>query len=393
MKTAVWLYLFMFVAFFDLHAQYPILSPFAISLGAAPSFIGLIMGMYSVTHLPGNVIAGYGVDRFGSKYFITFSLIAGGVILLLQSRVANPWELLVIRSASGFVLAFLSPACLAMLAKMAKDQVHQGHLMSGNGLVHTLASVVSPAAGAYLVAKLGFTLAFACLGWGLILTGILAAFGIKEIKSPGNAAAQPPQPSASALKAAKAEAGNAPSGSIPWLFYGFPLALSCSQGILFFELPLHASASQSIMSTGILFSLVSLGALTTLSMLFLNKIHPYLRTMIGAIFLALCFFGLAVEQPFSLAVFLFLVGMAKGVMFPALSTLLIRLTEPGRYGRSFSIMSICMSIGAFIGPLLAGTLRGYVSPFYLAFLALMIAAALLPPHQIRPTSAPARIEM
>ena len=47
MRTAIWLYLFMFVAFFDLHAQYPILSPFALSLGAAPSFIGLIMGVYS----------------------------------------------------------------------------------------------------------------------------------------------------------------------------------------------------------------------------------------------------------------------------------------------------------------------------------------------------------
>ena len=86
MKTAIWLYLFLFIAFFDLHAQYPILTPFAVSLGAAPSFIGLMMGLYSITHLPGNVIAGYGVDRFGSRLFIVFSLAAAGVILLLQSK-------------------------------------------------------------------------------------------------------------------------------------------------------------------------------------------------------------------------------------------------------------------------------------------------------------------
>ncbi|MEI0738788.1 hypothetical protein VQ056_22725 [Paenibacillus sp. JTLBN-2024] len=36
MKTAIWLYMFLFLAFFDLHAQYPILTPFAVSLGAAP---------------------------------------------------------------------------------------------------------------------------------------------------------------------------------------------------------------------------------------------------------------------------------------------------------------------------------------------------------------------
>ncbi len=66
-KTAVWLYLFMFVAFFDLHAQYPILSPFALSLGAAPSFIGFILGMYSITHLPGNLIAGYASTATAAK--------------------------------------------------------------------------------------------------------------------------------------------------------------------------------------------------------------------------------------------------------------------------------------------------------------------------------------
>ena len=180
MKTAIWLYLFLFIAFFDLHAQYPILTPFAISLGAAPSFIGLMMGLYSITHLPGNVIAGYGVDRFGSRLFIVFSLAAAGVILLLQSKVTDPWQLLTLRSISGFVLAFLSPACMSLLAKITTDRVQQGKLMAGNGLVHTIASVVSPAAGAYLVAQIGFTTAFYVLGWILIVTAVCALFFIRE---------------------------------------------------------------------------------------------------------------------------------------------------------------------------------------------------------------------
>lgn len=183
MKTAVWLYLFLFIAFFDLHAQYPILTPFAISLGAAPSFIGLMMGMYSITHLPGNLIAGFSVDRYGSRFFIVFSLLAAGVVLLFQSHVTNPWQLLLLRSISGFVLAFLSPACLALLAKMTSDRTEQGKLMAGNGLVHTLASVVSPAAGAYLVAKIGFATAFTLLGWILIVTSVCAIFFIKDIRA------------------------------------------------------------------------------------------------------------------------------------------------------------------------------------------------------------------
>lgn len=76
MKTALWLYLFLFIAFFDLHAQYPILTPFAISLGAAPTFIGWMMGIYSLTHLPGNLMAGPKVDKHGSRRYIMFSLTA-----------------------------------------------------------------------------------------------------------------------------------------------------------------------------------------------------------------------------------------------------------------------------------------------------------------------------
>jgi MFS family permease len=362
-RTAVWLYFFMFLAFFDLHAQYPVLSPFALSLGATPAFIGMIMGMYSITHLPGNILAGIGVDRFGSKHFIVFSLIIAGIVLILQSQVTNPWQLLIVRSISGFVLAFLSPACLTLLAKIARDRLHQGKLMSGNGLVHTLASVVSPAAGAVLVAKVGFTTSFTILGWILIITGTLSIFGIKEPKFLRTKSLQPAQNT---------------TAFIPWLFYALPVALSCSQGILFFELPLIAASQQSIMTSGILFSIVSLGSLCTLSLLFLNRYSPFIRTAAGGTVLALTFFGMAVQWPFPLMGFLLLIGMSKGIIYPAMASFLVNITDASRYGRIFAILSISFSIGAFIGPVLAGQLRDHMSPYFISFMALMIALLLLP---------------
>jgi MFS family permease len=371
MKTAIWLYLFMFVAFFDLHAQYPILSPFALSLGAAPSFIGLILGMYSITHIPGNIIAGYAVDRYGSKRFIVLCLIAAGIILVFQSHVTNPWQLLIIRSISGFVLAFLSPACLAWLAKLARDRIHQGKLMAGNGLIHTLASVVSPAAGAFLVAQLGFSKSFTLLGWGLIGTGLFATVGIRETGLHRN----------DDLPMSRKNTESTPSSayfSIPWLFFGIPLAISCSQGILFFELPLMKSTQSSIMTSGLLFSLVSLGALLTLSMLFLNRYPAFLRIVWGSLALALIFFGMAVHWLIPLSISLVLIGMSKGIIFPAIATLLAGITSSGRYGRMFALLSISYSIGAFIGPVAAGQLRDGISPFFLAFCALMLGLIALP---------------
>lgn len=382
----MWLYLFIFVAFFDLHAQFPMLTPFAISLGAAPSFIGFIMGLYSLTHLPGNLLAGWSVDRFGSKPFIVASLVGAGILLVMQGYAATPWQLLAVRSASGFVLAFLSPACLAMLAKLARDAVHQSKLMSGNGLVHTLASVVSPAAGALLVAKIGFTAAFVALGWGLIATGLLAAIGLKE-RPVAPATGKPAAPSSSASAAAAAPAGAPELPKLPWLFFGVPFALSCSQGILFFELPLLPELQSSIMDLGLLFSIVSVGALITLSMVFLNYVSPLARTMAGALALALIFFGLAVRWPVPLQVALLLVGMTKGVVFPAISALLAAVTDPGKYGRVFSVLSIAFSLGAFFGPIIAGQVRGFLSPYFVAFLVLAGALALLPPPFGQPRTA------
>lgn len=396
MRTAVWLYLFMFVAFFDLHAQFPILSPFAISLGAAPTFIGLILGVYSITHLPGNLLAGYGVDRYGSKRFIIASLVLAGMLLIFQAKVKDPYQLLAVRSISGFVLAFLSPACTALLAKIARDRIHLGKLMAGNGLVHTLASVVSPAAGAYLVAKLGFTASFTVLGWGLIATGVLALFGINEKQAvarsflAGNDKPEPGRRLGHGHAFGHGWSKQAPplkpqphDNGIPWLFFGVPMSISCSQGILFFELPLVKQAQQSLLTSGMLFSLVSLGALVTLSMLFLHRMSALYRTAYGALALALIFFGMAVEWSVPLYAALFLVGMAKGVLFPAMASLLASATGANRYGRAYSLLSISTSAGSFLGPMLAGQLRDHLSPYFIAFFVLMLGLSLLPLNRLR----------
>lgn len=372
MKIAFWLYFFMFLAFFDLHAQYPILTPFALSLGAAPAFIGWMMGIYALTHLPGNLIAGQGVDKHGSRGYMIFSLLTAGVILLLQAHVTEPWQLLVLRAISGFVLAFLSPACLAMLASLSNHPVQQGKLMAGQGVMHTVASVVSPAAGAFLVAQSGFTLTFQALGWLLITTGIIAIFTIKEPRK------TVPQATAEALSKPQVPVK---INVIPLRYYLLPLAVSCAQGILYFELPLQAGGTSGIMHTGLYFSIISLGALVTLSMLFLSQYSPYKRAGFGILGIALAFFALAAFDFIPLPVSLFALGLAKGVVFPAIASLFIDLSGGKRLGTVFSLQSIAMSLGSFIGPIAAGAMHGSYSPYFLAFFLLMLSIIIVPPKK------------
>ncbi len=376
MKIAFWLYFFMFLAFFDLHAQYPILTPFALSLGAAPTFIGWMMGIYALTHLPGNLLAGQGVDRHGSRGYMIFSLIGAGCILLLQAHVTEPWQLLALRSISGFVLAFLSPACLAMLASLSSNPVQQGKLMAGHGVVHTLASVISPAAGAFLVAQTGYSLTFQSLGWLLIATGIIAIFTIHEPKK------------AKPVPSLKTPHVPVKINIIPLRYYLLPLAVSCSQGILFFELPLQAGGAEGILHTGLYFSIISLGALATLSMLFLSRYSAYNRALLGILGIALSFFALAALDFIPLSVSLFALGMAKGITFPAIASMFIDLSGGKRMGTVFSLQSIAMSIGSFIGPITAGMLHESHSPYFFAFLLLMVVLLFTPPRKHRETPAP-----
>ncbi|WP_342562864.1 MFS transporter [Paenibacillus sp. FSL R7-0345] len=374
MKTALWLYLFLFLAFFDLHAQYPILTPFAMSLGAGPAFIGWMMGMYSLTHLPGNLLAGVLVDKNGSRRYIVFSLVTAGLILLLQAYAQLPWHLLALRAASGFALAFLSPACMTLLASLSDNSETQGKYMSGHGIIHTLASVVSPAAGAYIVHKAGYSGTFSTLGWLLIATGLMALVSVPK-HSPARARAVQPQPQSALAEPPRAALKETKTSR---RYYLLPFFISCSQGVLFFELPL-SQGQDGMVSTGVLLSLMSLGALATLSLMFLNRLSPAVRIACALLGMALCFFTLAAFDSIPAGAVLFVLGAAKGVLFPAMASLFISLGNGGRLGRTFSLQSIAMSLGAFAGPVAAGQLRGYVSPYFIAFVLLMTAILLLPP--------------
>ena len=95
---------------------------------------------------------------------------------------------------------------------------------------------------------------------------------------------------------------------------------------------------------------------------------------------------MAAIPQFSLTVVLFVLGMSKGIIFPAMATLFIHLSGGSKLGRIFSLQSIATSIGSFIGPITAGQLRLGVSPYFIAFILLMIGILLLPYYTSKPTA-------
>ncbi|MNN10761.1 Major Facilitator Superfamily protein [compost metagenome] len=122
-------------------------------------------------------------------------------------------------------------------------------------------------------------------------------------------------------------------------------------------------------------------------MLFLSRYSPYLRAHLGILGIALSFFSLAALDSVPITVSLFFLGVSKGIVFPAIASLFIDLSGGKRLGTVFSLQSIAMSIGSFIGPIAAGMLHNYSSPYFLAFVLLMLVLILIPPwsrQQITP---------
>jgi MFS family permease len=240
---------------------------------------------------------------------------------------------------------------------------------------------------------MGFSATFSSLGYLLILTGVIALLTMPRglVRQP-QLLTEPAKPGLAPSGSAKATSDPTPADvpkaflPVSWRYFMLPLVIACAQGILFFELPLRGGGHSSMMSTGLLFSIISIGALFTLSMLFLNRYSPKLRLVAGVLLMSLSFFAMAAIPQISLSIVLFVLGMSKGIIFPAMATLFIHLSGGSKLGRIFSLQSIATSIGSFIGPITAGQLRLGVSPYFIAFILLMIGILLLPYYTSRHTA-------
>lgn len=114
-------YLIVFISFFDLFSQLPIMSPFADSLGATPFITGLVVGLYSFSNMFGNVISGFMTDRRGPFMILVIGLFVSAMSLLLYSAVTNPVSLLGVRFVHGFMEGLIVPAAFTFLANRTEE--------------------------------------------------------------------------------------------------------------------------------------------------------------------------------------------------------------------------------------------------------------------------------
>ena len=143
------------VAFLDLFMQFPVIAPFARSLGATASMTGIIVAAYSLTNLGGNITAGFLLDRLGRSVPVQAGLLLTALALLGYVFSSSPAHLLAARLVHGLSAAILAPGAFAIIGDAATEGSRM-RLMGRSSAPIAAAAVVGPLIAASLGSAAGY---------------------------------------------------------------------------------------------------------------------------------------------------------------------------------------------------------------------------------------------
>ncbi len=339
---AVLIYFLIFASFLDTHAQMPILSPWAASLGATPFLIGIIIGSYSLFNIAGNLWAGIIIDYRGFQRPLTISLIGITLIVFLYSFLSTPIEVLVFRSLHGLLGGFLIPSTLSALNSAGTSP----RRFSFFGICIGLAALIGPLLTGSLAGFFSFQVAYAGLALALLPAAILST----RVKNPGSKTEKSKQLS--------------PRNKVRLIIsrpelrasFFFALSLMGATGTMMLFLPLQVEQlGFSPIFTGIYFALFALSAIITLSIwpLLFPRVQRknsliYLGLLIALFFISL----LPFVPPLVLGVCVLGYGIGFGLVFPGLINLVNSAPAP-HFGSATGVFFAFYSAGVVGVPPLA----------------------------------------
>ena len=344
------IYIIIAVAFIDTFSQLPIIAPFAISLGASPLLVGIIIGMYSLSNIAGNIFSGIWIDRIGAKKVLFLGMLAVGIIVFFYSLVINPYQLAFIRFAHGIAGGFIVPAAFTLLGTKAKRK-SSGKTMAFSGASVGTAAIIGPALGAIISVRLGYEWLFFIVAFFMILFGFLALFFLNEkpIKKYEGMTGEPQEKFILSIKK-------------PLLYaYLAIFLLLFSLGTLTFSLPLKIEELLiNAQMTGVLFSTFGITAilffLLPTNKLFDKQKKSLLMTL-GLITISTALLFLAISfTMWHLVISMVVYGIGFAFLFPSASAVVIECSRESERGKAFGVFYACFSLGVVAGSFISGFL-------------------------------------
>ena len=177
--TRLWNAAFIKIFITNMLAQYCVYSmntlsaPFADSLGAVATVVGLVSGLFALTALVFKFVSAPAIDAFDRK-----KVLIGSLAIMLLSFVGYSFArtiplLIISRLLTGVGLAFVPTCCITI----ASDSLPPERMSAGIGffaLGTVITQAFAPAAGLWLVNRIGYNFTFALLAGLMALTILFA---------------------------------------------------------------------------------------------------------------------------------------------------------------------------------------------------------------------------
>ncbi|MHA2036348.1 MAG: MFS transporter [Promethearchaeota archaeon] len=162
-----------FIVNFDSTVAIPIISNYAISLGASVVLASFIVGAYSMVHIPANIISGRLVDKVGRKVLIAVGIALDGVSILLYSLAQDPYFLLFARIVHGLGGGFGGPGTMSYLSD-ATPKERSGRGMALYGISFGIALLFGFMIGGIGAQQIGYKNLFLIISIALFVMAALS---------------------------------------------------------------------------------------------------------------------------------------------------------------------------------------------------------------------------
>lgn len=337
------------ICFLDLFVQLPVMGPFAQSLGAGSFQIGLAVGLYSLTNMLGNMIAGIWIDRFGGKPILIIGLLLTASVILLYSLVQQPVHLLMVRVLHGLTGGLLVPSAFTLVSRYASGR-QQGRSMALSGAAVGIAAIIGPASAGILKASVGLDKLFISLSGLLVMGAILVWVGGYQSVNGDEGEADSVDGDGKFRAGFLAALRQKP---VIQSYFG-AFSLMFAMGALTFSLPLKVEAlGFPAQTAGMMLSVFGVVAIC-MFLLPTNRIFdqgsPLKLSLIGGLMVILSLFALSLLQH-QVAMFgvMALYGLGFALLFPSLNALLVNHIASEYKGKAFGMFYAFFSLGVVAG--------------------------------------------
>ena len=148
-----------FIGFLDTHLLIPVVALFASELGASVGVVGVIVGLYSLTNTPANVLFGGLIDRVGYKVALVAGLLGDALSMFLYSLCRSPIHLALMRMLHGTTGGMVGPATMSAAADYG-GRFQKGRAMAFYGVSLATATLVGYGLSGILASNLGYEAVF-----------------------------------------------------------------------------------------------------------------------------------------------------------------------------------------------------------------------------------------